>query len=110
MEEFYLTHQSALNEMVSPDSDCLLANEGPKCKALMKSLDIMGVSFLAFKDRVIGIESHGFTTHNKGLAYSKAKIAPLYSNLDRRPADLEAYSKGFKKIDENWYIYYEYLN
>lgn len=112
MKEFYTKHKETLSKMVDSGSDCLVEkDEGPICLGLMKSIGVMGVYYADTDNEIIAIESHGFYTHNKGYAFSKDREPyPIYESLDKRPSNLGAYSKGYKKLENGWYIFYEYLN
>jgi len=52
----------------------------------------------------------GYSSHQKGYIYSEKELTPQYASLDAQPSGLQPYQMGFKKIDEKWYITYEYTN
>lgn len=52
----------------------------------------------------------GCSSRQKGYIYSEKELLPQYASLDAHPIGLQAYQMGFKKIDEKWYISYEYDN
>lgn len=49
-----------------------------------------------------GLTSGGVT---KGYAFRPSKIEFIYDNLDSVPSDLPSYTKGFKKIATDWYLF-----
>lgn len=44
---------------------------------------------------------------DKGYAFCWDPLAPLFPSLDRRPGDLKKGQPAFKRLEDNWYIYYE---
>jgi len=42
----------------------------------------------------------------KGYTYSTQTLVPIYDSLDKRPASLKAYEFGYKRISNDWYLYY----
>ena len=112
MEAHFKSNKEIFEKMVSKDSDCLSNSKpGPKCKGLMKKTNII---FINSEQTIIGaiaLDYNAFTSNNKGYLYSPLdKPKPIYANLDKSPNDLGAYQKGYKKIESNWFIYYEHLN
>lgn len=109
MEDFFRTNKSSLTRLLN-ENDCISeGTKDAKCKALMKEMNIFSMHRDSASEAIF-LDYNDFVTQNKGFVYSKEKLVPLYANLDSRPNNLESYKKGYKEIEENWYIYYEYLN
>jgi hypothetical protein len=45
---------------------------------------------------------------SKGYMYKPEIPKPLYSSLDTIPEDLESNVKGYRKINDNWYIIFDW--
>ena len=45
---------------------------------------------------------------SKGLMYQPKSPSPLYNSLDEHPKDLNSNVKGYRKINEDWYIVYDW--
>lgn len=99
-------------KLVALDSDCLKDDKpGPVCSKLMKQLNIFSVGKEPTIKEAIAIDFKSFETENKGYLFSKSEnVKPIYQNLDTMPAGLGHYEKGYKQINKDWYIFYEYLN
>jgi hypothetical protein len=105
-------NRDIFQKMVRPNSDCNISQEpGPICRKLMKQANIFSVRSEPFLSGAVALDYNNFETENKGYLYSPSgNVEPLYENLDQKPQDLGHYQKGYKKISNEWYIFYEYLN
>lgn len=81
------------------------------CRELLTKIEADGVAIDPGSGGIMIIPSQrGYSSHQKGYIFSPKALAPLYPSLDEHPPDLQPYQMGFKRIDENWYITYEYVN
>jgi hypothetical protein len=56
------------------------------------------------------IEDYNYSSHQKGLTFSLVKMEPRFKSFDQMPSGIQPYERGYKQIQENWYIHYEHLN
>lgn len=63
-----------------------------------------GVWFIVEAKGIVG------TGSTKGLMYRPAKPEPIYENLDKGVAGLDEGVIAYRKIDDDWYITFEYSN
>ena len=112
MENHFKNNKDIFVEMVNSKSDCVSNTKpGPKCLELMKKTKIIFINKEQTISGAIALDYNAFTSNNKGYLYSPLnKPCPLYTNLNQRPNDLGSYQKGYKKIEDKWFIYYEHLN
>jgi hypothetical protein len=81
------------------------------CVELLDKIDAAGVGQDPFSEGIIVYPSgSNYSSHQKQYVFTKKKVTRLYSSLDKMPVDLQPYVRGYRKIDENWYISYEYVN
>ena len=54
--------------------------------------------------------SRGMATggDSKGLIFKPVDPEPIYSTLNERPSNLKSGVRGYKKINENWYITFDW--
>ncbi|MBN2641488.1 MAG: hypothetical protein JXR78_07540 [Victivallales bacterium] len=50
------------------------------------------------------------TLYEKGYIYSVLKLEPVYEVLDKEQSNAKPYSTIYKKIDDNWYLFFINLN
>jgi hypothetical protein len=54
------------------------------------------------------VEASGLATGGwmKGIVFRETLPEKLYDRLDERPADLGSNERGYRRIDEDWYLFY----
>lgn len=88
-----------------------VTKENSACLKLMAEVEANGVDIDPFSGRVVVYPFWlNFSSKQKGYVYSAEELTPLYPSLDEHPEDLHPYERGYKKIADKWYIYYEYVN
>ena len=65
--------------------------------------DLPGAVLVLYSDK--GLVTGG---SSKGYVYSPMPLEPHYANLDDPPHDLASNVKAYRRIDERWYIFYEW--
>ncbi|WP_145930977.1 hypothetical protein [Immundisolibacter cernigliae] len=81
------------------------------CLDILEKARIDGIGIDPISQGIMLFPSgRGYSSHQKGYVYSEKELEPQFTSLDVRPNELQPYQRGFKKIDENWYITYEYVN
>jgi len=94
----------------SPDGQ-LSNNRWNEYKVIFEELELdMGLrkwdaESIWFLNSIRGMVTGG---DSKGLMYKPENPTPLYPSLNERPNDLESGVRAYKKIDENWYITYDW--
>ncbi|RTL41360.1 MAG: hypothetical protein EKK49_02030 [Rhodocyclaceae bacterium] len=89
-------------ELIKSDAACL---------ELLDELGADGVGIDRLSEGVIVYPRDGhYSSHRKAYLFSEKELTPLYSSFDTPMNDLKPYEQRFKKIDEKWYITYEYVN
>lgn len=90
------------DELIKSDAVCL---------ELLDELGADGVGIDQLSGGVVVYPSDGnYSSHRKAYLFSEKELTPLSSSLDTPVNDLKPYAQRFKKIDERWYITYEYVN
>jgi len=56
---------------------------------------------------IVSTEGNVTSGSSKGYAYSDKSLSPLSESLDRIPPELRNRTQVFRKLKENWYLYYE---
>lgn len=121
MQRHYESKKESFHELVMGttchiENDKILwrneaATDNTACSALLAKVEADGVGIDPISGGVMIIPSlRGYSSPKKGYIFSPTALAPLYPSLDEHPPDLQPYQMGFKRIDENWYITYEYVN
>ncbi|MDY0037304.1 MAG: hypothetical protein RBS05_15445 [Zoogloea oleivorans] len=81
------------------------------CLELLAKVEADGIGVDPISEGIMVFpSSRNYSSHRKGYIFSAKALTPLYPSLDEHPAGLQPYQMGFKKIDEKWYITYEYAN
>ena len=81
------------------------------CLALLTKVQADGIGIDPFSEGIMVFPSGpNYSSHQKVYIFSAKELAPLYPSLDEHPTGLQPYQRGFKRIDEKWYITYEYVN
>lgn len=81
------------------------------CLELLAKAEIDGIGVDPITQGIMLYPSErGYSSSQKGYIYSEKELTPQYPSLDAHPSGLQPYRMGFKKIDEKWYITYEYAN
>ena len=112
MVSHFKNNKEIFEQMVNIKSDCISNSKpGPSCVELMEQTNIVFINKEQTISGAIALDYNEFTSNNKGYLYSPLSTpSPLYATLDKRPNDLGSYQKGYKKIEDKWFIYYEHLN
>jgi hypothetical protein len=56
---------------------------------------------------IVSTEGNVTSGSSKGYAYSEKPLSPLSASLDRIPPELRDRTQVFRKLKENWYLYYQ---
>src|SRR5260370_21678120 len=56
---------------------------------------------------IVSTEGNVTSGSSKGYAYSEKPLSPLSESLDRIPPALRNSTQVFRKLKENWYLYYQ---
>ena len=81
------------------------------CSELLAKAEVDGIGLDPFSKGVMLFQDgYSYSSHQKAYIYAKKELTPQYASLDLLPEGLQPYQMGFRKIDKNWYISYEYVN
>jgi hypothetical protein len=81
------------------------------CLELLAKVEADGIGIDPISKGIMVFPSgRNYSSGQKGYIFSTKELTPLYPSLDKHPIGLQPYQTGFKKIDKNWYITYEYAN
>jgi hypothetical protein len=109
ISEQFILPEASLKPELKGQYLSLMSRAGVQYISIKSRTNVSGTSMIKGEKNEVGPISFGTFDSSgvlKGYTYSTQTLSPTYDSLDERPVSLKVYEFGYKRISNDWYLYY----